>query len=171
MPADLREIANPKLMGTTDQSKQKRACARQPVFTNSRGCQRCRFQKISKSKMSVTRTGRPGGNSCCCLQRLSAHIRSRIGLSTAKKLGLRAPPRIRAAELWRVGAEWLEKAQDDATILAIRDQEAAGIDIVTDGEIRRESYSNRFATASKGWMQRTQLLSPAEAVSPTWYHV
>jgi len=59
-------------------------------------------------------------------------------------------PRIRAQELWRVPSPWLEEAQDDATLLAIRDQERAGIDIVTDGEIRRESYSNRFATALDG---------------------
>ncbi len=66
------------------------------------------------------------------------------------KLAGRFPPRVRAKELWRVDAEWLEQAQDDATILAIRDQERAGLDIVTDGEMRRESYSNRFATALDG---------------------
>jgi 5-methyltetrahydropteroyltriglutamate--homocysteine methyltransferase len=60
------------------------------------------------------------------------------------------PVRIRAKELWRVPEPWLEAAQDDATRLAIRDMEAAGIDIITDGEIRRESYSNRFATALSG---------------------
>src|ERR1700680_1809283 len=60
------------------------------------------------------------------------------------------PRRVRAQELWRVLPPWLEQAQDDATILAIRDQERAGLDIVTDGEIRRESYSNRFATALDG---------------------
>jgi 5-methyltetrahydropteroyltriglutamate--homocysteine methyltransferase len=60
------------------------------------------------------------------------------------------PPRVRALELWRVAPELLEQAQDDATLLAIRDQERAGLDIVTDGEIRRESYSNRFATALEG---------------------
>jgi len=60
------------------------------------------------------------------------------------------PPRIRMRELWRVPEPWLEEAQDDATILAIRAQEEAGIDIVTDGEMRRESYSNRFATALDG---------------------
>jgi 5-methyltetrahydropteroyltriglutamate--homocysteine methyltransferase len=65
-------------------------------------------------------------------------------------LSKRMPPRVRAGELWRVAPEWLEKAQDDATLLAIRDQERAGIDILTDGEIRRESYSNRFATALEG---------------------
>jgi len=59
-------------------------------------------------------------------------------------------PRLRAKELWRVEEAWLEEAQDDATVLAIRDQERAGIDIVTDGEMRRESYSNRFATALDG---------------------
>ncbi len=59
-------------------------------------------------------------------------------------------PRVRAPELWRVPEPWLEQAQDDATLVAIRDMERAGIDIVTDGEIRRESYSNHFATALEG---------------------
>src|ERR671923_1037679 len=67
-----------------------------------------------------------------------------------QKLAARFPPRVRAQELWRVAPEWLEQAQDDATILAIRDQERAGLDIITDGEMRRESYSNRFATALDG---------------------
>jgi 5-methyltetrahydropteroyltriglutamate--homocysteine methyltransferase len=67
-----------------------------------------------------------------------------------KKLAGRFPPRVRAKELWRVAPEWLAQAQDDATLLAIRDQERAGLDIVTDGEMRRESYSNRFATALEG---------------------
>lgn len=60
------------------------------------------------------------------------------------------PVRIRERKLWRVPEAFLEQAQDDATLLAIRDQERAGIDIVTDGEMRRESYSNRFATALDG---------------------
>src|SRR5689334_1917657 len=59
-------------------------------------------------------------------------------------------PRVRTPELWRVADPWLAQAQDDATRLAIRDQERAGIDIVTDGEIRRESYSNKFANALEG---------------------
>ncbi len=59
-------------------------------------------------------------------------------------------PRTRMRELWRIPEEFLEQAQDDATLLAIRDMERAGIDIITDGEIRRESYSNRFATALEG---------------------
>src|SRR5580704_1907150 len=67
-----------------------------------------------------------------------------------KRLGDRFPPRVRARELWRVSPEYLEEAQDDATILAIKAQEEAGIDIITDGEMRRESYSNRFATALDG---------------------
>src|SRR5437763_10850796 len=65
-------------------------------------------------------------------------------------LGSRLPPRVRARELWRVAPEFLEQAQDDATVVAIRDMERAGIDIVSDGEMRRESYSNRFATALEG---------------------
>src|SRR5881275_271358 len=67
-----------------------------------------------------------------------------------KKLAGRFPPRVRAKELWRVPEPYLAEAQDDATVLAIRDQELAGLDIITDGEIRRESYSNRFATALEG---------------------
>ncbi len=59
-------------------------------------------------------------------------------------------PRVRAPEIWRIPAAFLEEAQDDATLLAIRDMERAGIDIITDGEMRRESYSNRFATALEG---------------------
>jgi len=62
----------------------------------------------------------------------------------------RFPPRVRALELWRVDERFLEEAQDDATRVAIRDMELAGIDIISDGEIRRESYSNRFATALDG---------------------
>ena len=67
-----------------------------------------------------------------------------------RKLAGRFPPRVRAAELWRVPEPWREEAQNDATLLAIRAQEDAGLDIITDGEIRRESYSNRFATALEG---------------------
>src|SRR5215204_1340621 len=67
-----------------------------------------------------------------------------------KKLAGRFPPRVRAKELWTVPPEHLAQAQDDATLLAIHDQERAGLDIITDGEMRRESYSNRFATALEG---------------------
>jgi 5-methyltetrahydropteroyltriglutamate--homocysteine methyltransferase len=67
-----------------------------------------------------------------------------------KKLAGRFPPRVRAKELWRVAPEYLDQAQDDATLIAIREQERAGLDIITDGEQRRESYSNRFATALEG---------------------
>jgi 5-methyltetrahydropteroyltriglutamate--homocysteine methyltransferase len=67
-----------------------------------------------------------------------------------KNLAGRFPPRVRAKELWRVAPEHLAQAQDDATLLAIHDQERAGLDIITDGEMRRESYSNRFATALEG---------------------
>src|SRR6266576_5525191 len=66
------------------------------------------------------------------------------------RLADRFPPRVRARELWRVDPAYLEQAQDDATLLAIRAQEQAGLDILTDGEERRESYSNRFATALDG---------------------
>ena len=67
-----------------------------------------------------------------------------------EKLAGRFPPRVRAKELWRVAEPYLQQAWEDATLLAIRAQEDAGLDIVTDGEIRRESYSNRFATALDG---------------------
>jgi 5-methyltetrahydropteroyltriglutamate--homocysteine methyltransferase len=67
-----------------------------------------------------------------------------------EKLRGTLPPRVRARNLWRVEEPYLAQAQDDATALAIADQERAGLDIVTDGEIRRESYSNRFATALEG---------------------
>ena len=67
-----------------------------------------------------------------------------------ERLQDRFPPRVRARELWRVDPAYLEQAQRDATLLAIRAQEQAGLDIVTDGEICRESYSNRFATALDG---------------------
>jgi 5-methyltetrahydropteroyltriglutamate--homocysteine methyltransferase len=80
-----------------------------------------------------------------------------------QKLAKEMPARIRVQELWRVSPEWLEQAQDDATILAIRDQERAGLDIVTDGEMRRESYSNRFATALEG----IDLNNPGTVVSRT----
>jgi 5-methyltetrahydropteroyltriglutamate--homocysteine methyltransferase len=67
-----------------------------------------------------------------------------------EKLTKQMPPRVRARELWRADPQWLEQAQDDATLVAIRDQERAGLDIITDGEMRRESYSNHFATALEG---------------------
>jgi 5-methyltetrahydropteroyltriglutamate--homocysteine methyltransferase len=66
------------------------------------------------------------------------------------RLGARLPPRVRARELWRVAEPYLEEAQDDATRLAVQDMERAGVDVITDGEMRRESYSNRFATALEG---------------------
>src|ERR1700741_179504 len=66
------------------------------------------------------------------------------------KLAGRFPPRVRAKELWRIAPEYLAQAEDDATLLAIRAQERAGLDILTDGEIRRESYSNHFATRLEG---------------------
>jgi 5-methyltetrahydropteroyltriglutamate--homocysteine methyltransferase len=67
-----------------------------------------------------------------------------------ERLGGRLPPRVRALELWRIDASYLEEAQNDATRLAVQDMERAGVDVITDGEMRRESYSNRFATALDG---------------------
>ena len=67
-----------------------------------------------------------------------------------EKLAERFPPRVAARELWRIPEPYLAEAQDDATIAAIKAQEEAGLDIITDGEIRRESYSNRFANALEG---------------------
>jgi 5-methyltetrahydropteroyltriglutamate--homocysteine methyltransferase len=80
-----------------------------------------------------------------------------------KRLGDRLPPRIRARELWRVQEPFLEQAQDDATRLAVQDMERAGVDVITDGEMRRESYSNRFATALDG----VDLDNPGVAVDRT----
>jgi 5-methyltetrahydropteroyltriglutamate--homocysteine methyltransferase len=79
------------------------------------------------------------------------------------RLGSRLPPRVRARELWRVPEDLLEQAQDDATLIAIRDLERAGVDIVSDGEMRRESYSNRFATALEG----VDLDNPGVAIDRT----
>ena len=80
-----------------------------------------------------------------------------------ERLGARLPPRVRALELWRVPEPYLEEAQDDATRLAVADMERAGVDVVTDGEMRRESYSNRFATALEG----VQLDPPGVAIDRT----
>ena len=80
-----------------------------------------------------------------------------------ERLGARLPPRVRALELWRVPDPYLEEAQDDATRLAVADMERAGVDVVTDGEMRRESYSNRFATALEG----VQLDPPGVAIDRT----
>ncbi len=79
----------------------------------------------------------------------------------------RPPPRVRAREIWRVEEKFLERAQDDATLLAIREMESAGIDIVTDGEIRRESYSNRFATALDGIDTRNPGIAIGRTGRPT----
>ncbi len=80
-----------------------------------------------------------------------------------EKLASRLPPRVRARDVWRVPEPYLEEAQDDATLVAIRDMERAGIDLVTDGEMRRESYSNRFATALEG----VDVDNPGQALSRT----
>jgi 5-methyltetrahydropteroyltriglutamate--homocysteine methyltransferase len=80
-----------------------------------------------------------------------------------ERLGDRLPPRVRAHELWRVPEPFLEEAQDDATRLAVEDMERAGVEIVTDGEMRRESYSNRFATALDG----VDLDNPGVAIDRT----
>jgi 5-methyltetrahydropteroyltriglutamate--homocysteine methyltransferase len=80
-----------------------------------------------------------------------------------ERLGQRLPPRVRARELWRVPGPFLEDAQDDATRLAVHDMELAGVDVITDGEMRRESYSNRFATALEG----VDLDAPGVAVDRT----
>jgi 5-methyltetrahydropteroyltriglutamate--homocysteine methyltransferase len=76
------------------------------------------------------------------------------------RLAGRFPPRVRARELWRPAPEHLAEAQDDATVMAVRAQERAGLDIVTDGEMRRESYSNHFATALDG----VDIDNPGEAL-------
>jgi 5-methyltetrahydropteroyltriglutamate--homocysteine methyltransferase len=83
------------------------------------------------------------------------------------QLGSILPPRVRARELWRVDEAILQEAQDDAALLAIRDMERAGVDVVSDGEVRRESYSNHFATALDG----LDLDHPGIAVSRTGHEV
>src|SRR6476646_4172725 len=72
-------------------------------------------------------------------------------------------PRVRAPEIWKVEGQDLEEAQDDATMIAIRDMERAGVDIITDGEMRRESYSNRFATALEG----VDIVNPGTTINRT----
>src|SRR5215831_14401485 len=79
----------------------------------------------------------------------------------------RMPFRVRARDLWRVPEALLEQAQDEATVLALRDMERAGIDVVTDGEIRRESYSNRFATAMQGMDVENPGVVPGRTGRPT----
>jgi 5-methyltetrahydropteroyltriglutamate--homocysteine methyltransferase len=80
-----------------------------------------------------------------------------------ERLGDRLPPRVRARELWRIPEPFLEEAQDDATRIAVLDMERAGVDVITDGEMRRESYSNRFATALEG----VDLDNPGVAIDRT----
>ena len=80
-----------------------------------------------------------------------------------EKLRGSLPPRVRAKELWRVAEPYLAQAQDDATALAILAQERAGLDVITDGEIRRESYSNRFATALEGFDVDNPAMVPGRA--------
>src|SRR3954465_15921114 len=72
-------------------------------------------------------------------------------------------PRVRAPQIWKMEGQDLEEAQDDATLLAIRDMELAGVDIITDGEMRRESYSNRFATALEG----VDIVNPGTTINRT----
>ena len=79
------------------------------------------------------------------------------------RLGERLPPRVLLEELWQVAPDQLEEAQDDATVLALADQHRAGVDIVTDGEMRRESYSNRFSNALSG----VDIDRPGEAIDRT----
>src|SRR6266511_2648487 len=85
-------------------------------------------------------------------------------------LAKQMPPRVRARELWRIAPEQLETAQDDATLLAIRDQERAGLDILTDGEQRRESYSNRFATALAG-VDIDNPGTPLDRADDAWHRI
>src|SRR5689334_20074715 len=82
-------------------------------------------------------------------------------------LGSRLPARVRTRDLWRVPEDVLEQAQDDATVLAMREMELAGIDVLTDGEVRRESYSNRFATALDGMDVDNPGVIPGRSGRPT----
>ena len=83
-----------------------------------------------------------------------------------QRLGSGPPARVRARELWRIDQPLLERAQDDATVLALRDMERAGVDVVSDGEIRRESYSNRFATALEGMDDERPAVIPGRTGRP-----
>ena len=84
-----------------------------------------------------------------------------------QKLLASGPPRVRMRNVWRIDDAYLEEAQDDATIVAIRDQERAGIDLVSDGEIRRESYFNRFANALDGIDLDNAATVPGRTGKPT----
>src|SRR5437660_4897313 len=84
------------------------------------------------------------------------------------RLAGRFPPRVRARELWRVDPAYLEAAQDDATLLAVRMQEQAGLDILTDGEERRESYANRFTTTLDGLDVETPGVAPSRTGRPNF---
>src|SRR5215472_10036171 len=88
-------------------------------------------------------------------------------LVNREMLASNTPPRVRMRDLWRVAPEWLDQAQDDATLIAIHDQERAGLDILTDGEMRRESYSNRFGTALSG----LDLDNPGEILSRSGHKI
>ena len=105
----------------------------------------------------LRRLERAGGRGCVDSTAVAALVTTVVGsypqpdwLIDRERLGERLPPRVRARELWRVPEQLLEEAQDDATRLAVADMERAGVDVITDGEMRRESYSNRFATALEG---------------------
>lgn len=99
-----------------------------------------------------------GGNRACVMDIVHTPLLTTVVGSYAQPdwlidremLGARLPPRVRAREIWRVPEPYLEQAQDDATVVALHDMERAGVDVVSDGEMRRESYSNRFATALEG---------------------
>ena len=102
------------------------------------------------ASLRVALTSRVGGRPMLLPTTLVGSYAQPEWLIDRGKLAGRFPPRVRAKELWRIPEPYLAEAQDDATILAIKLQEEAGLDIITDGEIRRESYSNRFATAREG---------------------
>ena len=80
-----------------------------------------------------------------------------------------SPPRVRMRDIWRICNSELQEAQDDATLTAIHDQERAGIDILTDGEVRRESYFNRFATALDGIDLDNPATTPSRTGNPLLY--
>src|SRR2546422_5538096 len=125
---------------------------------STRCCRSRRQAPAARTDRADERTPRPRGVSLPAILE-SVHLlpTTLVGsypqpewLIDRAKLAGRFPPRVRAKELWRIPEPWLAEAQDDATRLAIRTQEQAGLDVITDGEVRRESYSNRFATALDG---------------------
>src|ERR671923_284908 len=154
---------------STSSRRTARTCVRSATKASPRTPGAWQARTGARSRATSTRSGRPGPSAGSTRRRASGEGGARPAVAGAalittvvgsypqpewlidrERLGDRLPPRARAAELWRVAEPYLEEAQDDATRLAVQDMERAGVDVITDGEMRRESYSNRFATALDG---------------------